>query len=157
MMLLLLLLLLSIPEEIVGIECVHTDTTKEWLLDDFNYDKFRLEIDGYPSYDYTDNSDMCRVEIFVDYQSRLLIISFADSFEWSQLVDGEGRFDFLIVLNQSSTEVEYYNVLEYACNDQNKCDKLFVFKNIDWLQQINYTIFQTHLRSLLFNNSNQIG
>jgi hypothetical protein len=155
---LLFLLLLSIPKEIFGIDCVYSDESFELELDDFNYDKFKTEINNFSSYDYTDdNIDMCRVEIYIDYKSRKLIISFADSFNWSPLDDGEALLNFLIVFNENNTEPDFYNVLEYACYDQNQCNKLFVFNHIHWLKQVNYTKLQTQLKSLLFNNSNQTG
>ncbi|CAF3476440.1 unnamed protein product, partial [Rotaria sp. Silwood2] len=85
MMILLLLLLLNIPKEIFGIYCVYSEESSKWLLDDFNYVKFKEEVDKFPVYDYDDdNIDMCRVEIYIDYQSNSVIISFGDSFQWSQ-------------------------------------------------------------------------
>src|ERR1700679_1931398 len=101
MMLLFLLLLLSIPEEIVGIKCVCTKEI-ELLLYNFTYNDSKSKIDADPCFDY---SDMCRVQMFVDYNLRKLFIYFADSFEWSQLDDREGRYDFLTVFNQTNTEV----------------------------------------------------
>ncbi|CAF2792494.1 unnamed protein product [Rotaria sp. Silwood2] len=54
----------------------------------------------------------------------------------------------------NNTESEFYNVLEYACYDQDQCNKLFVHHHIHWLKQVNYTNFQTHLRSILVNSYN---
>jgi len=157
-MLLFFLLLLSIPKEIFLIDCIYSQDPIEWPLKNFNLSEFEMGIDIIPSYDYKDdNIDMCRVEIYVDYKSDSLIISFADSFEWSQLDDGEGRLDFLISFNQTNTEVEIYNILEYACYDQNQCDKLFLFKHIHWLTNINYITFQQQLLNLFINKSNQTG
>ncbi|CAF1095018.1 unnamed protein product [Rotaria magnacalcarata] len=127
-----------------------------WPLDDFNDDKLQEKINDFPVYDYKDdNVDMCKVEIFIDYTSRLLIISFGDSFEWKQLDHGEGRLDLLIMFNESNTDADIYHVLEYSCYDRNKCNELFVFNHIHWLRQANYTSFQTNLRSILFNNSDK--
>jgi hypothetical protein len=154
----LFLLLLSIPKEIFGIYCIYSEVPLELPFDNFNLSDFEMSIDTLPSYDYKDdNIDMCRLEIYVDYNNRSLVISFADSFEWSQLDDGEGRLDLLIVLNQSNTEVQIYNILEYACYDRNECDKLFLFNHINWLREVNYTIFQEHLSSLLSSKSNPTG
>ncbi|CAF3697987.1 unnamed protein product [Rotaria sp. Silwood1] len=152
----LLLLLLNIPLEIFGIYCIYSEGSSEWSLDDLNNDIFKEKVDKYPVYDYNDdNVDMCRVEIYVDYKSRLLIISFGDSFQWSKLDHGEGRLDFLIMFNQDNiTQADYYNVLEYACYDQDECNKLFVYHHIDWLININYTQFETNLRSILFQDFN---
>ncbi|CAF2814996.1 unnamed protein product [Rotaria sp. Silwood2] len=76
----------------------------------------------------------------------------------SQLDYDEERLDFLIMFNKdNNTESEFYNVLEYACYDQDQCNKLFVHHHIHWLKQVNYTNFQTHLRSILVNSYNHTG
>jgi len=99
----------------------------EWSLDDSNYDEFKLQVNDFPSYDHEDDdTDMRRVKIFIDYKSRLLIISFRDSFKWSDLNHGEERLDSLSIINENNIEPESYNVLEYGCFDQNQCDKLRV-------------------------------
>ena len=155
---LLLLLLLSVAEETFGIFCIYSEKSFELSLDNFNYDEFKMEINDFPVYDYKDNNiDKCRVEIYIDYKSRLAAVSFGDSFPWSQLNHGEGRLDFLIMFHENNAETEFYNVLEYACYDQDQCNKLFALNHIQWLRQINYTLFEFHLRSLLFSNVNQPG
>lgn len=152
-----LLLLLIIPGDIVGIYCVYSEGSIEFKLDNFNSTRFENEINAIPTFDYKDdNIDMCRIEIYIDYQSRDLIISFADSFDWSELDDGEERLDFLIMFNKSHDQGEYY-VLEYACFDESQCEKIFLFNNINWIQHINYTVFKQNLKDLLFQNSNQAG
>lgn len=155
---LLLLLLLNIPKELFGIYCTYSEEPYDWKLDNFNDEEFKKKIDELPSYDYEDyNVDMCRVEIYIDYKSNSLVISFGDSFPWSQLDHGEGRLDFLIVFNETNTDAEFYHLLEYACYDQNHCNKLFVFNHIQWLREVNYTLLQLNLRSILFNNTDKTG
>lgn len=153
-----LLFLLNIPKEIVGIHCVYKEEPTEWELNNFNLSKFQSEINEIPSFDYKDdNIDMCRIEIYIDYQDNTLVISFADSFQWSQLYDGETRLDFLIIFDNKQSQGNYYNVLEYACNDQDHCERLFLFNHIQWLKQVNYTRFENNLKSLLFQNSTKTG
>jgi len=124
---------------------------------ELNDENFRNEIDKFPNYDSEDNEQQCRVELFIDHKERELTISFGDSFAWSQLDNGEGRLDFLIIFDKNNTEPDIYTVLEYACYDQNECDKLFVFNHIYWFKQMNYTLFQTNLKSLLYKNINHTG
>jgi hypothetical protein len=155
---LLFFLLLSVIKGIFGITCTYSEEPLTWSLDEFNYDEFKIQIDALPSSDFNDDNDYkCRVEMYIDYKSRLFTISFGDSFTWSLLEHGEARLDFLILFNQNTTEAELYNILEYACSDQDQCDKLFAHNHIHWLKHINYTLFEIHVRSLLLNNINQTG
>jgi hypothetical protein len=157
-MMLLLLLLFSIVKGYFGISCIYSEESFEWSLDEFDHDEFKIYIDQFESDDYNENNeDKCRVEIFMDYKNRSVTISLGDSFPWSQLDDGEGRLDYLIMFNQNNTEADIYNVLEYACYDQNECNKLFVLGHIHWLTQMNYSLFETHLRSLLLDHINKTG
>ena len=154
MLFLFLFISLTIPEKSLAIECMYSEQSLEYSLDYFNYEDFEREVNGFPSYDYIDdNVKMCRTEIYVDYQTRLLIISFADTFEWSRLDEGEGRFDFLIMFTPETVDGEFYNVLEYACFDFDQCDKYFVLNHIRWLANVNYTNFQRQLRSTLVKNT----
>lgn len=156
MMIQFVLIFLVIPQQIYGIECMYSEQPFEYHLDDFNYEDFCEKLSSYPSYDYADdNAMMCRVEIYVDYQTRQFIISFAYSFESSRLDEGEGRLDFLIMFTPEYMDGEFYNVLEYACFDVDHCDKNFVLSHIRWLGEANYTRFQSQLKSMLFNNSSK--
>lgn len=145
-----------IPRQISSIECTYSDQPFEYHLDQFNDEDFREKLNSYPSYDYLDdNSVMCHVEIYIDYQTRQIIISFADSFDWWQLDEGEGRLDFLIMFTPEYIGGEFYNVLEYACFNQDQCDRNFVFNQIQWLRMANYTAFQSQLTTKLLNNSSK--
>jgi hypothetical protein len=154
-----LFLLFNLPVNLFGISCIYSEFPLELSLNEYNFDSFQMQIDSFPSYDYKDdNNEMCRIEIYVDYKSNLLIISFGDSFQWSQIDNGETRLDFLILFNSNSTDdQEIYNVLEYACYDYYQCEKRFLQNNIHWITQINYTLFTTHLTNNIFNNSLQTG
>ena len=152
----LVLFFFVIPQQIYGIDCTYSEQPFEYPLDHFNYEDFCEKLNFYPSYDYIDdNTKMCRVEIYVDYQTRQFIISFADSFDWSRLDEGEGRLDFLIMFTPEYIDGEFYNVLEYACFDVDHCDKNFVLSHIQWLREGNYTRFQSQLQSMLLNNSSK--
>ncbi len=159
-MMFIFLFFLCIPQEIFGISCIYSEESLEWKLNEFDLDAFEKTMDEIPNVnvDYKDdNINMCRIEIYIDYQSNQLILSFADSFDWSPLDHGEGRLEFLIMFHQNKSVDGYYHVLEYACHDENQCEKIFLFHHIQWLKQVNYSIFQKHLTDLLFTNASQTG
>ncbi len=159
MMIFLFLFLFNLPVNLFGISCIYSSYPYELSLNEYNSDSFQMQIDSFPHYDYDDDkNEMCRIEIYIDYKSNLLIISFGDSFQWSQIDDGETRLDFLILFNSnSSDDFEIYNVLEYACYDSYQCEKRFLLNNIHWITQINYTLFTRHLTNTIFNNSIKTG
>jgi len=154
-MMVIYILLLSILKDVNGIDCIYWGEPYEYPLNNFTYENFQMEINKFPSYDYQD--DMCRVEIYIESKSGQIIISFADSFQWYPLDDGEARLDFLITFDKNTLESEYFNALEYACYDVPQCDKLFVFNHIQWLLQVNYSIFENQLKLVLLKNINKTG
>jgi hypothetical protein len=162
MLLLLLLLLICIPDEVLGLTCISSENsiTLEFnKLDDDDF-KFDMDMENLQSYDYKDNNiDMCRIEIYVDYRSSEFAISFGDSFPWSQLDHGEARLDFLLTFDQDNSEPVYYSILEYACYNEDQCHKLFLHNHINWLKEVkvNYTLFQRQLRPLLLSSTEQTG
>ncbi len=153
-----LILFLTLWKKLVCLQCIYTEEPMEFLFVNYTSEYLENLINTYPNYDYTnDNINMCRVEIFIDYQEHSVAISFADSFQWSQIDDGEARLDFLIVLNKTAIKSDYLNVLEYACNDNDQCDKTFVLNHIDWLLNVNYSTFEIQLKNLLLTNSTKTG
>ena len=155
MLSLLLVIVLNLNCKVFGLICLSSDEPQEWLFDKFDLAEFELEIDR--SF-VNESLPMCRIEIYLNYENALLVISFGYSFHWSQLDSGEARLDFSVTFHQSNSIGEYFHVVEFACDNEHFCDKAFLFNQIQSLILFDYLQLELHLKPFLSPaNSTSIG
>jgi hypothetical protein len=109
----------------------------------------------------TDKYDKCLVEIYIDYLHPYTEVSFGTTFESSYLVTNrEVRVDFLIDLTKDETTINpasIYNILEFACDYTDECDRHFVLNHLEWLFKATYVQLESAIRPLLMTDDDNKG
>ena len=159
LMLMLMLLLFGV-ERCWGVRCVYCDDSFDWSWSNVSWkelDERMNDLMEISDYDQSKN-ELCRLEIYLDYQLNRSSISFGDSFQWTELNREELRLDYLIRLErrndeekQQQQQEEFYNVLEYACANEEQCERNTLHKHLQWLINIDYSLFHQHLQTLFFD------
>ena len=152
-----LLLLLNV-EKSSSVECIYSSDSLDWSWLNVNWSELEEEVKDLSVSDYDQSkNELCRLEIYFDYRLNVSSISFGDSFPWSELSEGEMRLDYLIRLEAGEEEEQFYNVLEYACANEDQCERKILFAHLQWLTDIDYSLFHQHLHQLFFKQSNATG
>lgn len=145
-----LLILISV-EKSWTVRCVYCQESFDWSWSNVSWKELdERMIDNVEMSDYDESkNELCRLEIYLDYQSNRSSISFGDSFQWTELNREELRLDYLIRLAEDEDE-QFYNVLEYACANQDQCERNTLQEHLQWLTNVDYSLFHRHLQTLFF-------
>jgi len=92
---------------------------------------------------------MCVIEIAMHYATRRLDIRFDRSFEPVDLtLNVHLRFNTSITPTMGQ-KTNIVNILQFACNNKNECDRHFFFDHIDWLLNAKYDELTNIIRPLI--------
>lgn len=82
------------------------------------------------TFDDFDNTQSCRIELYIEYEENILSIKFTNHMQVSLLKDERVRID-LLVTGDELDEIFIGYFLEYACSD-NQCDLNFILNYTNW-------------------------
>jgi hypothetical protein len=139
-----------------SLSCMSTKNGKslEISLDKFDCGDFIDMVNNLPIMDST-KSDLCRVEVKIDYKKQLLTISFTEQITYSMI--GVQQIILETYVGGSNAEnIGISHAMEHACDDD-ECDKHFVFKVFNWIVKANNPRLEDRLRSLIIGNSTKPG
>jgi hypothetical protein len=109
----------------------------------------------------TDRYDQCLVEIYMDYLGQYIKITFGTALQSHHLMrNQEVRIEFLIRLTEDEPDFNsaITNILEFACDYTDECDRYFVLNHLEWLFKAKYIELDSAIRpSLTANDDNNTG
>jgi len=96
-----------------------------------------------------------------DYSNQYIQISFGTAFQSSNLkINQEVRVDFLMSLAEEKTifkPAKIVQSIEFACDNSDGCDRLFVLDQLEWLYNAKYDKLESAIRPLLTADNDNTG
>jgi hypothetical protein len=150
------LIFLTISATSYSLDCVTTSDGEpiKMSFDKFKSDEFKKMIESLPPIKY-DHDSLCHIQLYMNYNKQSLTIKFTEHLEESTLENQHVEVD-LIVIDNDIKDGGVRHVLEYACSDD-KCEKKFINKYIDWFVEGDYSELQEELVPFIFDNDKQPG
>jgi hypothetical protein len=91
----------------------------------------------------------------MDYNKQSLTIQFTEHLNDSTIKNQHVGID-MIVIDNDIKDFGVHHALEYACSDD-KCEKKFINKYIDWFVEGDYSELQEELVPFIFDNDKRPG
>jgi hypothetical protein len=137
--------------------CIDADESFE-ISNDFTFAAVQKAINNLT---LDDGYKECLVEIKFDYYNQSIKISFGTAFEPSNLkTNQEVLVQFLMYFasdKQIFNPARINQLVEFACNYTDECDRLFVLDQIKWLFNAKYNELESAIRPLFIANNDNRG
>ncbi len=101
----------------------------------------------------TSKDEMCAVEIKIFYKSRRIEISFDETFKPNDLIINFHMRMITSVIADTAKTIDLINILQFACNNTDQCDRYFFLGHIDWLFDATYDKLVNTTVPLLLKNT----
>ncbi len=138
--------------------CIDTDEPIK-ISNDFTFAAVQKAINNLA---VTNKSIKCLVEIGFDYYHQDIEIGFGEAASKSSYLNTNRkvRVSFSMVLADGKTifnPAEIENIVGFACDYADECDRRFVFDHLEWLFNAKYDKLVSVIRSLLTADNDNTG
>jgi hypothetical protein len=109
----------------------------------------------------TDTYNECFVQISINYFYQCIEISFGSTFHTNFLIKNqEVHVTFSMDLAEDEIifdSARIINILKFACDYADECDRHFVLNHLDWLFKAKYVQLESAIRPLLTTHDDNAG